>query len=70
MGVFEEAKGKVKEVVGEVTDKPDLQREGIAQKEKGEAQREATQARAEAKAHEAKAKGKELEQEAAEAAKK
>jgi len=65
MGVFEEAKGKVKEVVGEVTDKPDLQREGIAQKEKGEAEREATEARAEAKAHEAKAKAHEVEQEVA-----
>jgi uncharacterized protein YjbJ (UPF0337 family) len=70
MGVFEEAKGKVKEAVGDLTNNPDLQREGQAQKKKGEAEREATEARAEAKAHEAKAKGHEIEQEAAEAAKK
>jgi uncharacterized protein YjbJ (UPF0337 family) len=66
MGVFEEAKGKAKEAVGDITDNPDLQREGRAQEQKGQAEREATQARAEAKAHETKAKEKELEQEAAE----
>jgi uncharacterized protein YjbJ (UPF0337 family) len=69
MGIGEELKGKAKEAVGDLTDNPDLQREGEAQKERGEAEREATQARAEAKAHEAKAKEKELEQEAAERAK-
>ena len=41
MGAFEEAKGKVKEKVGEWTDNPDLDREGEAQKDKGEAEREA-----------------------------
>ncbi|HUQ39336.1 MAG TPA: CsbD family protein [Acidimicrobiales bacterium] len=69
MGVFEEAKGKVKEVVGDVTDNPDLQREGKAQAAKGEEEREATQARAEAKAHEAKAEAHEAEQEIAESSK-
>ena len=69
MGVFEEAKGKIKEGVGDLTNNPDLQREGKAQADKGEAEREATEARAEAKAHEVKAKEKELEQEAAEEAK-
>jgi uncharacterized protein YjbJ (UPF0337 family) len=69
MGVFEEAKGKVKEVVGDVTDDADLKAEGRAQKDKGEAEHEANKARAEAKAHEAKAKEKELEQEAAQRAK-
>ncbi len=69
MGVFEEAKGKVKEAVGDLTNNPDLKREGQAQEKKGEAEREATQARAEAKAHEAKAKMHEVEQEAAETAK-
>ena len=69
MGVFEEAKGKVKEVVGDVTDNPELEQEGRAQQDKGEAEREATQARAEAKAHEAKAREKELEQEAAQRSK-
>jgi uncharacterized protein YjbJ (UPF0337 family) len=65
MGAFEEAKGKAKEAIGDVTDNPDLRREGKAQEERGEAEREATKARAEAKAHEAKAKEKEFEQEAA-----
>ena len=69
MGVFEEAKGKVKEKVGEFTDDPKLQREGEAQAKKGEAEREATQARVEAKGHEAKAKAHEVEQELAERAK-
>jgi uncharacterized protein YjbJ (UPF0337 family) len=68
MGVFEEAKGKVKEKVGDVTHNPDLQREGQAQAKKGEAEREATQARAEAKGHDAKAKAREVEQKAAERA--
>ena len=56
MGVFEEAKGKVKEKVGDVTDNPDLEAEGRAQKDKGEAEHDANKAKAEAKAHEAKAK--------------
>lgn len=66
MGAFEEAKGKVKEKVGDVTNNPDLQREGEAQAERGAEERKATQARAEAKAHEAKAEGHEVEQEIAE----
>ena len=69
MGAFEEAKGKVKEKVGEFTDDPDLMREGQAQEDKGKAEREATQARTEAKGHEAKAKAHEVRQEAAERAK-
>jgi len=69
MGVFEKAKGKVKEVAGDVTDNPDLEAEGKAQQDKGQAEHEANKAKAEAKAHEAKAKEKELEQEAAEASK-
>jgi len=69
MGVFEEAKGKVKEKVGEATDNPDLMREGRAQEKKGEAEREATQSRVEAKAHEGKAKAHEVEQEIAERSK-
>ena len=62
MGVFEEAKGKIKEAVGDLTDNPDLEREG-------EAERKATEARAEAKKHEATAKAHEVEQEVAERAK-
>lgn len=69
MGVFEEAKGKAKEALGDLTNNPDLQREGQAQEEKGKAEREATEARAEAKAKELKAKEKELEQETAESMK-
>lgn len=69
MGAFEEAKGKVKQAVGDVTNNSDLKREGDAQEAKGDAEREATEARAEAKGHEVKAKEKELEQEAAEEAK-
>ena len=69
MGVFEEAKGKAKQVVGDVTDNPDLRREGVAQEQKGEAEREATEERAKAKAHQAKASEKELEQEVAESRK-
>ena len=69
MGVFEEAKGKAKEALGDLTDEPKLQREGEAQAAKGEAEREATEARAEARAHEAKAEVHEVDQEAAERAK-
>jgi uncharacterized protein YjbJ (UPF0337 family) len=69
MGAFEEIKGKVKEAAGDLTNNPDLVREGQAQKDKGEAEREATEARIEAKAHEAKAKAAETKQEAAERAK-
>ena len=69
MGIFEKAKGKAKEAVGDVTDDADLKAEGRAQQDKCEAEHEANKAKAEAKAHEAKAKEKELEQEAAERAK-
>lgn len=69
MGVFEKAKGKAKEVVGDVTDNTELKAEGQAQQDKGEAEHEANKAKAEAKVHEAKAKEKELEQRAAEASK-
>ncbi len=69
MGAFEEIKGKAKEAVGDLTNNPDMVREGQAQKDKGEAEREATEARVEAKAHEAKAKANEARQEAAERAK-
>ncbi|MGH9084676.1 MAG: CsbD family protein [Acidimicrobiales bacterium] len=69
MGIIEEGKGKAKEVIGDLTDNPDLEQEGRAQKDKGEAEREADAHRAKAKAHEVEAKEKELEQEAAESAK-
>ena len=66
MGAFEQAKGKIKETVGDVTNDADLEQEGKAQKEKGKAEREADQERAKAKGHEAKAKAHEAEQELAE----
>lgn len=69
MGAFEETKGKVKQAAGDLTDNPDLQREGEAQAEKGEAEREATEARATAQAKEAKAEVYEVEQEMAEESK-
>jgi len=59
-GVVEGVKGKAKEVIGAVTGKEKLRREGEAQGEKAEALREvavkeaeADKARVEAKAHEA-----------------
>jgi uncharacterized protein YjbJ (UPF0337 family) len=59
-GVVEGVKGKAKEVVGALTGKDELRREGEAQGEKAEALRdvavkeaEADKARVEAKAHEA-----------------
>jgi uncharacterized protein YjbJ (UPF0337 family) len=66
MGVFEEVKGKAKSAVGEITNNPDLVREGEAQEDKGQNEREADQHRAKAKAHEAKAEVHEARQEAAE----
>ena len=44
----EQAKGKVKEVVGALADNDDLKREGEAQQEKGEAQRDVAAKEAEA----------------------
>jgi uncharacterized protein YjbJ (UPF0337 family) len=66
VGVFEEAKGKVKSAVGDVADKPELQAEGEAQAEKGAEQRQETKERAAAEAHEAKADLYEQKQRAAE----
>jgi len=65
MGAFEEVKGKVKEKVGDVTGKPDLQRQGEAQQAKGAEERREAQERAKAKAHEAKAEMHEQEQRSA-----
>jgi uncharacterized protein YjbJ (UPF0337 family) len=67
MGVFEEAKGKVKQAVGDVTDNDTLHAEGEAQQDKGAEERKETEARATAKAHEAKAEVAERKQQAAEA---
>ncbi len=60
-GVVEDLKGKAKEVIGNVTGRDDLAREGRAQQDKAAAQRdaaakeaEAEKARAQAKVHEAR----------------
>ena len=53
MGV-EQAKGKAKETIGNLTDSADLLHEGEAQQMKGEAEAAATKSRLETKAHQAK----------------
>ena len=55
MGIIEEAKGSIKEKVGDVTGQDDLQAEGQAQKEKGEAEAQQTAEKAKAQAAEKKA---------------
>jgi uncharacterized protein YjbJ (UPF0337 family) len=49
-GVVEDVKGKVKEVVGTVTGRDDIKREGEAQQDKAEAQRDVAKKEAEAEA--------------------
>ena len=66
MGVFEEMKGKVKEMVGDAADRPDLEREGQAQASKGAEQRKETQAQASAQEHEKKAELYDEKQQSAE----
>ena len=66
MGVLEEAKGKVKQAAGDLTDNENLKAEGEAQASKGAEERKETQARAEAKLHEKKAEMYDAKQEAAE----
>jgi len=67
MGVFEEAKGKVKQAVGDVSDNDALKTEGEAQADKGAEERKESQARAAAQAHEKKAEMYDQKQQAAEA---
>lgn len=55
MSLFEQAKGKAKQAVGDVTDDEQLQREGAAQQEKGAAQTAAAKHRAAAQVHEKQA---------------
>jgi uncharacterized protein YjbJ (UPF0337 family) len=55
MGAMDEAKGKAKEAVGDVTGSEGLRDEGQAQQHKGAHEREASEARAEAERHEAAA---------------
>jgi uncharacterized protein YjbJ (UPF0337 family) len=58
-GVVEDVKGKAKEVVGAVTGRDDIQREGQAQQDKAEAQRDVAKKEAEAEAARGAAKAAE-----------
>ena len=49
-GVVEGVKGKAKEIIGAVTGRDDLKREGQAQQDKADAQRDAAKKEAEAEA--------------------
>jgi len=55
VGVFEEAKGKVKEAAGDLAGNEELKDEGQAQQDKGAEERQADEHAAKAKAHEKKA---------------
>ncbi|WP_319432541.1 CsbD family protein [Mycobacterium sp. RTGN5] len=63
-GVVEGVKGKAKEVIGAVTGRDDLQREGQAQQDKADSQREAAQKEAEAESARAAAKVSEAREKA------
>ncbi|BBY66391.1 microaggregate-binding protein 1 [Mycolicibacterium helvum] len=63
-GVVEGVKGKAKEVIGAVTGRDDLQREGQAQQDKADSQREAAQKEAEAESARAAAKANEAREKA------
>ena len=65
MGAFEEAKGKLKQAAGDLTDKPELREEGVAQEAKGEHEQAEAEARAAAREHERKAEAFEREQQEA-----
>ncbi len=64
-GIVEDIKGKAKEVVGEVTGKETLEREGRAQQDKAANEREVADHEAKADAARAKAEGDEARQRAA-----
>jgi uncharacterized protein YjbJ (UPF0337 family) len=63
-GVVEGAKGKAKEVIGAVTGRDDIRREGEAQQDKADAQREAAKKAAEAEAARGAAKVSEAREKA------
>ncbi|BCI80212.1 MULTISPECIES: CsbD family protein [Mycobacteriaceae] len=63
-GVVEGVKGKAKEVIGTVTGRDDLVREGQAQQDKADAQRDAAKKEAEADAARAGAKAAEARERA------
>ena len=58
-GTVECVKGKAKEVVGKMTDRDDLRREGQAQQDKADAQRDAAKKEAEAESARGAAKANE-----------
>jgi uncharacterized protein YjbJ (UPF0337 family) len=62
MGAFEEAKGKVKQAVGDLTDDASLKEEGYAQERKAEHERDEAHARADAQQHREKAEAWESEE--------
>ncbi len=66
MGMMEEAKGKLKQAAGDLTDNPEMRQEGRAQEDKAVEERRENQAAVEAQQHEEKAQRLEREQEAAE----
>lgn len=63
-GVVEGVKGKAKEVIGTVTGRDDVVREGQAQQDKADAQRDAAKKEAEADAARAGAKAAEAREKA------
>ncbi len=63
-GVVEDVKGKAKEVIGTVTGRDDLVREGKAQQDKAEAERDVAKKEAEAEAARGAAKVAEERQKA------
>jgi uncharacterized protein YjbJ (UPF0337 family) len=65
MGAIEEAKGKVKQAIGDLTDDADLHQEGSAQEAKGQHEEAEDAARAEARAHAEKADQYEQDERAA-----
>jgi uncharacterized protein YjbJ (UPF0337 family) len=63
-GVVEDVKGKAKEVIGRVTDDPNLEREGEAQQDKAAAERDVAAHEAKAEKARAEAAAREAEQRA------
>jgi uncharacterized protein YjbJ (UPF0337 family) len=61
-GIFEDVKGKVKEVIGRVTGRRDLEAEGETQQDKASAKREVAEHETKADAARANATRKEAEQ--------
>lgn len=67
MGVIEDVKGKVKEIIGIVIEHDDLRREGRAQQDKARAQRDAAKREAQAESARGAAKANEKRQAAKQA---